>query len=382
MLIHTFEVKTQVTKELYKAIAKELWKRGECRKGEKQGEIEYYGHRFCGIRIRLVMTGKSEYVRYDVIYVIAPCRLLDPDNYLGLFDTDGADRVIDEIDFRLKSVCPLLPDIQTCDLSRVDYTVNAVMKNRKQVEAYVNFARQSRLPMHMKVHAVYDKKSKRRKISEDGYTVFTEKDYHNVEVTIYDKYREMCKENDKKNKPVFPEGASVKAKNVLRMEIRLKKHKINNLVKKHGTYSLRDFLLQSDSIVSDVTADYLTQMIPCETVRTLSDARKIIAESTLNAEKKQKLTAFVETVSVKRSTQKAIDAYKTAGKQDEAKKCMKALAKLDVNPIIAKEKTMVVFDGHVPTPVELWNRALSEYEWTEDAYVLRIGKRKKRKKAT
>lgn len=373
MLIHTFETRAQITTGEYTAICKELSKRAD-RKVTEKGLV-YFGYSFCGILVELLMTGKEGYVRYDVVYRITPSRLFDHDDYLGLFDTAYTDRLMDELDFRLKALCPLLPDMALCDLTRADFTVNAVLSNRKQVEAYVKFARQGRVPCHMKVYAPYDKKSKRRRTPGDGYTVFTAKDYHNAEITLYDKYRQMVKANGKKD--IFPERALSDGKRILRIEVRLKKHKIYALSKQYGIYSVRSFLKNADVIVPKVVEAYLTRMIPCETVRTLAGARKIIDESRLNDEKKARLTAFVEAVSVKRSTQKTIDAYKADGKQSEAKKYLKMLAQLDINCVIAKEKTMAVFDGHVPTPVELWDDALSGYERAAGAYILRIGKRRK-----
>lgn len=373
MLIHTFEVKSQVTVDEFRAISNSLCKLSDWMPTNRG--ILYYGYSSCGILVELAAVGKDSYVRCDVVYRITPSRLFDHDDYLGLFDTAYTDRLMKEVDFRLQALCPLLPDMAVCDLTRVDYTVNAVLDSHKQVKTYVDFAKQSRLPKHMKVYAPYDAKSKRHKLPKDGYTVFTAKDYHNVEVTVYDKYRAMVKANGKK--VVFPERALKDGKDVLRIEVRLKKHKIYTLAKRHGIYSVRSFLTESDRIIPDVVEHYLSRMIPRETVRTLAEARKIIAESDLDDAKKARLTAFVETVSVKRSTQKAIDAYKAAGDRSKAKKCLKMLAGLDINCVIATEKTMTVFEGHVPTLLELWEQALSGYEWTAGAYVLRIGKRRK-----
>ena len=377
MLIHTFEAKVQVKKELYHAIAKELCGRSDWMRNGK--EIIYFGYRFCGILVKLIMTGKEDYVRYDVVYRISPCRLFDPDDYLGLFDTAFTDKMIDELNFRLRVLCPLLPDADMCELSRVDFTVNAVMENRKQVKAYLDFIDRCRLPKHMKPKTRYDKVGKRHKKLADGFTVGTDKDKHNVEISIYDKYRQMEKENEKSRDPVFSERALTDGENILRLEVRLMKHKVYALEKKYGVYSVRSFLKNADVIAPKIVEDYLTRMIPRETVRTLVGARKIIAESALDDEKKARLTAFVETVSVKRSTQKAIDAYKADGKQSEAKKCLKMLEKLNINCVVAKEKTMKIFEGYVPTPTELWDKALSEYDGFKNVYVLRIGKRRKKK---
>lgn len=373
MLIHTFSAKSQLTFHEFDAVSRELCKRSDWRK-IKNG-VQYYGYSFCGMLVNLVKTGKGDYTRCDVEYIISPSRLFATDDYLGLFDTEDTDRLMAEIDFRLKALCPLLPDMDVCDLTRVDFTVNAVMDSRRQVEAYVKFAKQGRVPCHMKVYAPYDKKSKRCRCPEDGYTVFTAKDYHNAEITLYDKYRQMVKQNS--GRAVFPERTLTEGKDILRIEVRLKKHKIYALSKQYGIYSVRSFLKKADTIAPKVVEAYLTRMILRETVRTLADTRKIIAESGLDDEKKARLTAFVETISVKRSTQKTIDAYKTDGKQSEAKKYLKMLAQLDINCVIAKEKTMAIFDGHVPTPTVLWDDALSGYERAAGAYILRIGKRRK-----
>ena len=69
---------------------------------------------------------------------------------------------------------------------------------------------------------------KNNRLLKDGFTVYNK---NTVEISIYDKYKQMKKENDKKT--VFSNEDLKRAKNILRIEIRCQDKKIKEFQKKY-----------------------------------------------------------------------------------------------------------------------------------------------------
>ena len=78
-------------------------------------------------------------------------------------------------------------------MRRIDYCINAKLDNQEQVKAYIKTMKRANVPGHMQIEEVYDKKSKRTKPMKDAFTV-TNKNY--IEVSIYNKQRQMIKEQN------------------------------------------------------------------------------------------------------------------------------------------------------------------------------------------
>ncbi len=208
MFIHTFETIKTLTNKEYFELQNELKKDNNWK--AENNTMLYYGLSDKGITIRMHYIKKENYHSYSLTYRISPYRVLHNDNYVGLFDVNKYKKLEKAVNELLKEKTKLLPKLANCSLKRIDFCFNAILDNREQVKAYIRLLKRGDAPSKMKVRT-----EKNNRLLKDGFTVYNK---NTVEISIYDKYKQMKKENDKKT--VFSNEDLKRAKNILRVEIR------------------------------------------------------------------------------------------------------------------------------------------------------------------
>lgn len=348
MYIHTFKVSAILNNENYYKIQEILRKDKEEWKSKEKGMF-YFGLYKKGILIRFKLINKKGFNSYQIMYRISARRVIDNDDYVGLFNTNDYDELAEKVDKVLENKCSLLPKLNDCTLSRLDFCFNAVLENQSQVKAYIKTARRANIPKDMKRYEIYDKKARRTKPTKNDMTVLSHKSDHNVEVSIYNKYEQM-----KKVKECSKEEME-RAKNIVRIEIRCKEEKIKELKKKYEIRKTESFMARADIIGGELFRYYLSGMFNHTTIRTLHDSLARISQSDFKPKDKENLCDFIMDINASRSAAVTIRNFKEWDK-DATNKILYMLSEIDVNYVTATKEDIKEFrGGYIPTPLELFN---------------------------
>ena len=257
MTIHTFEVSSTLTNEDFYKIQSDLKTKDPNKWKAIYNGMQYWGLSDKGILINMHQIKKKGFYSYSIIYRISARRVIDNDNFVGLFNTEDYYDLEVEVNNLLKNKCSTLPKLKKCTLKRVDFCVNAVLENQDQVKAYIRTAKRANVPTKLEIYRQYDKKSKRKKPTKDDYTVYSS-EY--VAISIYNKQKQM----KKAGKGVYPDNEIKRAENIVRIEIRCMEGKIHSLKKKYGVQSISQFMSCADMIGDDLYKYYLKKYLAKE----------------------------------------------------------------------------------------------------------------------
>lgn len=349
MTIHTFEVSTMLTNENFYNIQQELKTQDSSKWTSAKNGMKYWGLSHKGILINMYRIKKKGFYSYSITYRISARRVIDNDNFVGLFDCRDYYTLEEKVNKLLTKKCPLLPHLNNCNIRRLDFCFNAKLDNQEQVKAYIKTAKRANIPSKLELYQNYDKTSKRLKPTKDDYTVYSS-EY--VSISIYNKYMEMKKEK----KGAFPNKEIKRAKNIVRIEIRCMEGKIKALKKKYDIDTIEDFMLHSDEIGDDLYNYYLTKIFGGGTICTLKEAIKRINMSGYKKENIDLLKEFITEANISRSATDTIKKYKNIYGKTEVKRILHMLDNIDTNYVTVTNSDVQLFNkGYIPTPIELYN---------------------------
>ena len=342
MQIHTFEVSAPLNNENFYKIQKEITSKDKSKwQGEKNG-MTYFGLSDKGIIIKMYRIKKKGFYAYSLTYRISARRVIDNDNYVGLFNTKNYPELEEIVNKHLSDKSELLPKLEQCKLRRIDFCVNAKLDNQEQVKAYINTVRRCNIPAYLERYMINGKPTK------DDMTIYSD---HYVAVSIYNKYKQMKKE--KKN--IYSDKDFKKAQNIVRIEIRCMEEKVKALKEKYGISDIDEFMANSDMIGKDVFHYYLKRMFGKGTIYTLGAARKRIEISEYSQDNCELLNSFLIDATELRSSAKAINMYKEIYGDKEVKRIIYMLDNIDVNYVTATTAAVKLFDrAFIPRPSELF----------------------------
>ncbi len=346
MQIHTFEVSAPLSNENFYKIQNELKsKHNDMWKAQKKG-MNYWGLSDKGIIINMYQIKKKGFYAYSITYRISARRVIENDNRVGIFNTKNYPELKDKVNRILNKQCELLPVLDKCNLRRFDLCINAKLDNQEQVKAYIKTACRANIPTTLERYMIDDKPSK------DDMTIYSD---NYIAISIYNKYKQMKKENSKAkkhNKPIYSDKDLKKAENIVRMEIRCMEGKVKALKEKYDIYSVDDFMNNADKIGNVLFNYYLTKIFSKGTIYTLDEARKQIKISGYKSDKCELLNEFLTTATELRSTSKAMKIYN----KNEINKIIYMLDNINVNYVTATMATAKLFHkAYIPTPIELFN---------------------------
>ena len=208
------------------------------------------------------------------------------------------------------------------------------------------------IPSHLQLLEAYDKKSKRTKPMKDDFTVYND---NYIAVSIYNKQRQMIKEQNGANKGLFPEVEIKRAENIVRIEIRCMEGKVSELNKKFKLKSIRDFMESSQEIGDYLFRYYLSRMCNDGKICTLSEAMKRIDIGEYRPENTELLKEFIETANNMRSAANAISLYKQCMDKKAVNRIIWMLTNIETSYLTATNEVVKLFDnGYIPTPLELY----------------------------
>lgn len=348
MYIHTFEVSSILTNKAFYNIQNILRTKDISKwEGEPEAFI-YWGLSDKGILIHMFRIKKKGYYSYSISYRISARRVIDNDNFVGLFNINGYPALEKKVNKLLKEECNDLPKLKKCKLKRLDFCVNTELESQEEVKAYIKTCKRSNIPSKLELRRYYDYVSKRQKCNKDDYTVYSSK---YVEVSIYNKYAQMTKEKI----GVFPEKEIERAKNIVRIEIRCMEGKIKVLQKKYNIESISDFMMQGNKIGEELFEFYLRKMFGEGKICTLKEAVQNVKLSGLKKENQDILIEFLEEANLSRSVADTIRLYKNLIGKTEVKRIIYMLDLIDTNYVTITNKDCEVFENnYIPTPYELY----------------------------
>ena len=349
MQIHTFEVSAMLTNETYYNIQNELKTRNRDKWKALKNGMQYWGLSDKGILINFHQVKKKGFYSYYIIYRISARRVMENDNFVGLFNIKNYSALEDDVNKILKDACVNLPKLNKCNLKRLDFCVNARLDNQEQVKAYIRTVKRANVPSKLEIYEQYDKKSKRTKPTKDDFTVYSS-EY--VAVSIYNKYMEMKKEKE----GAFPSSEMERAKNIIRIEIRCMEGKIKALKKKYNVNSIRDFISKGNKIGKELYNYYLSKIFNDGEIFTLKEAMSSIDRSGYKPENISLLKEFVKDCNESRSVAETIRMYKNLYGKKETKRIIFMLDNINTSYVTVTNSDVKLFDnGYIPTPLELYN---------------------------
>ena len=357
MYIHTFQVTKSISKELSCHIQNDLKMDKDKWKGEALG-MTYWGLSDKGILIHTHLLKKKGFYSYYIIYRISAQRVIENNNFVGLFDTRNYDILKKKVNKLIKEKSEYLPFLDDCKLSRLDFCLNAELENQEQVKAYIKMARRAKIPKFLKQRVYYDKTSKRIKPFEDDMTVYSD---NYIEISIYNKFRQMKKEE----KELYSEKDLKSAENIVRIEIRCMKKKLKELKKVYRLYTIDDFMKNADIIGKHLYKYYLSKMFGTGRIYTLKTAKEQFSYGDLKPKNAEILKDFLDFANNVRSADKAYEAYCAAHGKKEARKILSKFDYIDTSYVTITNRDAKLFDGeYIPHPLDLVGSCLDlKYDW-------------------
>lgn len=357
MYIHTFEVRNQITKEESYKIQNALKMDKDKWKGEENG-MSYWGLSDKGILIHTHLLKKKDFYSYYIIYRISAQRVIENDNFVGLFNTKNYDNLKKKINKLLKDKSEHLPLIDACKLSRLDFCLNIELESQEQVKAYVKMARCVIIPEYLKQRVYYDKVSKRTKPLKDDMTVYSN---NYIEVSIYNKFMQMKKEE----KNIYSDEDLSTAKNILRIEIRCMKKKLKELKKKFNVHTIDAFMRNADDIGRYLYKYYLSRMFGTGEIYTLKKVKERFALGDLKPKNVELLTNFLKYANELRSVNKAYEIYCEDNGKKATRNILNKLNYVNTSFVTATSRDAKLFHRNtIPSPLDLIGDCLDlKYDW-------------------
>ena len=230
--------------------------------------------------------------------------------------------MISKVSECLKFVSSYLPAITQCYINRIDYCVNLQLKHREHVINYIRLFKKCILPKKFMIKRYYEKKDKA--FSQDGVTLKRGK---LLKITVYNKERQMKKENFK-----YPSGNAPNG--LLRLEIQCFYRKVKGLQKKFNTVNIIDFLNFSDKISYEVFNHYIPKLLGRGDFYTLERAIQIIEDLNYRRKEKDKMIELVNHSAFHKNLNIGIQKLLRDGcKEDVIKRLMKKFDDCNLSPM-------------------------------------------------
>jgi hypothetical protein len=251
--------------------------------------------------------------------VVNPTRLLGGDDCVKLWKPTGKNitKMLCKLERQIKDHYNPDYTIKNFELSRCDFTVNIDVGSQKAVAAYIQV-----------LHKIGKATGFTPSFDEEDYAgrIYKERSFDlthagGIEFSAYNKLKQS-KQN--------------RAKNILRIEVRLKKRKV---IRKHTKKAetaerIKDLAKQSEAIFMDT----FRKIVPRGDYYTMAQAEKRIADGVPYRKQREKMMCLLE---LTRKKSLHIALKETSEKNHE--RVIAKFAEIDVSPITLKKKYGVKF---------------------------------------
>ena len=322
MSYHTFELRYQLTYQEKETLINILKEKGKV----YVDEYDFTTPTICealsnkGINIQFNKYTKNDFT-FNMMYIkINPRRVMEHNNYIGIFDSRHTAKMLQKVDNHLQSISYLMPSVHACKLNRIDFCSNIKMESQDAVMKYIKLLQRGYYPPKYYPAYYYDLTAKRKKLYDDSITISTKR----IAITYYNKYSQLNENPHCKNVD--------DAKNILRAEIQCKKNKIKHLEKKFNYSGVQEFLEHSDEIGEYIFKQYSNLFYGNGDFYKLNEIIKKINNSNFKNKSKIMMKKLVSLSAKHSSLSKAI--FKLHLRQKERKSIMKKFDKINVCPIV------------------------------------------------
>ena len=289
---HTFEItlnldtnnfKKLLDKGYAKAIgSNQLYREKNYKNISKDKALEEYG-----IRIEY----HNGTYKKKIKFIVNPTKMLGGNDIKKLWkpNKDNISKLLRKLNEHIEDYFDSKYNLKDFKLTRIDFTVNIDVGDRKNVSAYIKI-----LHNIGKVKGFSPKKWKNDKEIDPDRSFDLEGNSNGVEFTAYDKEAEV-KQNGKK----LTQFKQEEANGILRVEVRLKNSKaIRKYTEETATSKqIKNLALNSEKIFMDI----FTDIVPFGDYYKKNEAVKIIEENIKKRKHKVKMLRLIELIPKKKS---------------------------------------------------------------------------------
>ena len=211
-------------------------------------------------------------------------------------------------------------------IQRADYCVNIDLGSQDCVKEYMRLMKKGVYPYNAERKEEYSKSGKRKVPTKDSFTVGS----NSFEFSIYDKYRQLCKESDK-----YAGSEIQEAEGMIRIELRVKRSKIKYDGKKGRYNNILEFLSHAGDIAEDNIPRYIKKAYGSGKFVKLKEAKQIVADCGYKNKTKETMKEILDHVS-KGNLQGVKQSY---GK--DFSKHMKRFNDLGISPVTIEKRSRI-----------------------------------------
>lgn len=288
-----------------------------------------------GIVIKIQQFIKNEYTHYVMYYRINPRRVMEKNNYIGLFNAKDTDIMMDKVNKHLKSI--KMPSADDCKLNRIDFCTNIIMSGQNEIFEYIKILQRGFYPKKYEPELFYDMTAKRSKFHKNSCNIIKKK---LVKITYYNKYDQLQENKHCQN--------TEEAINILRAEIQCEKRKLRHLMDKFGCTKVRTFLKCSDKIGIYVFKHYANKCCGNGDFYKIDEVYRKIDKSKVKTKSKEMMKELIRLSAKHSSVQKAI--HKLRWNYKTTSNILKKFDNIGVSPIVIPIRSEYDF---FPNPLTL-----------------------------
>lgn len=228
-------------------------------------------------------------------YVVNPRRVINDNEYVGIFDAKDVEKMLELANRLLKGVVYSMPSLDECILARLDFCQNINLENQDMVEMYIDLVKRCNIPPGFKMERFYDRKVRKVVNSKDGIKL----SMGYMALIIYNKKAQMLKQDYD-----YPNIDA--ADGILRFEIQASYNKLYTLGINKGIKALRDFLNHGDEFAKQQFHYYLPKIFCTGDYYSYEVAEKKIKQSGYTNKIQKAMLDLLKMTSVHKSIYKAI----------------------------------------------------------------------------
>lgn len=274
-------------------------------------------------------------------YIINPRRVINDNEYVGIFNTDNTNEMIEKSNSEIRKITYMLPILDEMILTRLDFCQNVHLGTQDLVEIYMKMVKRCRIPKGFKMDMYKDEMIRKWIYPKNGVKLSKK----SLTISIYNKKAQL--ENEM---PYFQNIRD--AEGIIRFEIQAKYHKLFNLKSKKGKKALRDFLNDCRSISSEQFEYYIPKLFGEGDFYSIKRGIEIIEQSEYSDAIKESMIAMMRLTSTRKSLDKAISEMIENGySEKQIPNLLKKFDALELSPCTLPRRWE--FENALPNPIKL-----------------------------
>lgn len=233
-------------------------------------------------------------------------------------------------------------------IQRIDYCANIRLRSRYEVEEYMRLVRKGLCPYPAIRKEEYSRTQGRWIPTRNSFTVYC----GSYEFSVYDKQRQMMGEKDK-----YKAEDITEAEGIVRVELRVKRNKVQYEKKRSGYESEIGYLMDTAEISERLLDKYLRECFGTGCFVKASKAEEIVRESSYKDKTKERMCRIIRDTA-KSGLQEASLRYEKEHKSFRDMMCR--FNALGISPITIKQRSEIECLDHPIEYIKYRNANLPE----------------------